>query len=931
MTPSHIEMKFSNLVNKIPDINILNFIFINSIIFYSYSVFGKLMEVLSLINNGLLPDFSLLDLIKLFEQDLYVSIIFFSFLYALRYFTIKHGIRNQFLIIFILLFQAIHTLFIIISYEFFGYFKAQLSFSHLLQSNLLIKIVYPTLLTISNSIDLLLFSTTFIIGFMIVLSSIILGKIKYKVSWKKIESLSIIIVIFFFSTIALPQLLNTNPVFDEYNLYRNFLHRFLVSMYHRYVYYIDIDLHIEPANGLIDNNPLTDEYFIDKDYPLMKGSLYSICQNHHLSDSDKFYKLCRQDRDNDGFNNIYDCDDRNPLVNTHAIEVKNNGFDENCDIFDDPPMNVLFVILESVVTKDLGVYGNKVKNTPNLAVYRNISFISKNFYANSATSFRGELMSYCSLFPYENFWAFSSPGYTKVPCIFDILSDRGYKTGYFISSDSGFGDLREFISSRDSWDMLKDKNDMQTTGFHQHMWGVEDKVLVKPFFEWIDTDKKTPFFGVLRTTTGHEPLSITEKFKKYDNDRKNLGLYIDSFIGNIVRGMRKRKLLDNTLIVIVSDHTKEYTSIPGKIPFIMINPVLFKNGVVSKKPASQIDITPTILNLLNIKEINSFQGEDFLKSAGSAKRIYFTSIHGLIGFREGKHLYVHNTNNGERHLSASGIDITGQSSDLINEYDADLIAWQKMSKRLYLEDRLFYSGLNMTSVKTVSTQGCWDMRNTTLDYNWAVKASSSSSFGTSGNSWSSEQATGEPDVIGCYDSTSAWAPNSKDSVPQWLELYFDVPVFAESLVVCETFNSPFIQKIFLIDVDEGYHTLWAGKDTTECPGMFKLDFKPSKYLVKGVRIITKDYNSDYEEIDAVGIKGSSCDSLMDLADKDDCYFSVGEYTKNTLYCNLINDVITRDLCLLEISLTTVGPKKCSLITDSYLKRLCSRKNFRKTA
>lgn len=134
---------------------------------------------------------------------------------------------------------------------------------------------------------------------------------------------------------------------------------------------------------------------------------------------------------------------------------------------------------------------------------------------------------------------------------------------------------------------------------------------------------------------------------------------------------------------------------------------------------------------------------------------------------------------------------------------------------------------------------------------WGSSARASSEY--SSTRWSAHQATGQPDTSKCGDIATAWAPRSKGSAAEWLEINFDSPVYATKLRVHETYNSGFIYKVELVDLNQKKHTIWQGKDTTPCPGWFEISFNQTSYPVESVIIHTRI--DGYEEIDAVELTG----------------------------------------------------------------------------
>ena len=142
-----------------------------------------------------------------------------------------------------------------------------------------------------------------------------------------------------------------------------------------------------------------------------------------------------------------------------------------------------------------------------------------------------------------------------------------------------------------------------------------------------------------------------------------------------------------------------------------------------------------------------------------------------------------------------------------------------------------------------------------LTVGWATDATASSEF--SSTDWAAIQATGEPDTFGCGDHSTAWAPSSAGSDPEWLGLSFDAAVYATVVRVHETYRSGFIYMVDLIDIEGVAHTIWTGTDDTTCPGWFEISFAKTTYLVTGVVLYTQA--DGYEEVDAVELTGEPGD------------------------------------------------------------------------
>ena len=132
--------------------------------------------------------------------------------------------------------------------------------------------------------------------------------------------------------------------------------------------------------------------------------------------------------------------------------------------------------------------------------------------------------------------------------------------------------------------------------------------------------------STLFTISSHSPFDFPAdhkiSFNSKEDDYINSVAYTDKCLGDFFNSIKKESWYDNTLFVIVADHSH---SSPRnwrisqkerfKIPMLWVGDVLKKTykGKTCDKLSSQIDISPTILGQLGCDNIDYKFGKDILK------------------------------------------------------------------------------------------------------------------------------------------------------------------------------------------------------------------------------------------------------------------------------------------------------------------------------
>jgi len=268
------------------------------------------------------------------RQDVVASVVVFACLLALHS-IIRGPVARRWLTRALTCILAVYAVYIIFYIEFFRLFESQLNLSYLIQVPSLM--LYPNA-AMSDMSELplgIVALNTALSASLIALSSKpgLLKRVKWIPPETK-KALTYAILLAVGSVLACQIASHMGyGIEDEHGISVNPLYRMVSSAINR--------MSFMNYQGLTDG--IEEKAVIDGEYPLMRGSEYAICGNAQLRERVRFREFCLLDEDGDGFSKSLDCDDSDPDVNPSAAEVPYDGVDDNCDISDDPPMNVVLL------------------------------------------------------------------------------------------------------------------------------------------------------------------------------------------------------------------------------------------------------------------------------------------------------------------------------------------------------------------------------------------------------------------------------------------------------------------------------------------------------------------------------------------------------------------------------------------------------------
>lgn len=145
-----------------------------------------------------------------------------------------------------------------------------------------------------------------------------------------------------------------------------------------------------------------------------------------------------------------------------------------------------------------------------------------------------------------------------------VLRDSGYHTAFLQSANLEFmskGDVMprlgfETVQGRSSWDRF----------YSEDGWGIDDRALFEHTLDYIDTlEPENPWFVSILTTGTHAAYNMPREYLPEEPSRRYRALrYLDDAVKELTDGLAERGLLDNTIVVLTSDESRE-RSVEGQL------------------------------------------------------------------------------------------------------------------------------------------------------------------------------------------------------------------------------------------------------------------------------------------------------------------------------------------------------------------------------
>jgi arylsulfatase A-like enzyme len=344
------------------------------------------------------------------------------------------------------------------------------------------------------------------------------------------------------------------------------------------------------------------------------------------------------------------------------------------------PMNCLYIVLDAFHADKSSLYGYPKPTTPNIDRWAKKGIV----FDNAVSQFQstsGSTWSYLNgLYPYHSESIFPMRD-DDVP-LAEVFRLNGYRTGGFSDNpwvndttgmERGFGHFRyhafntpmNFAPKRATSDDLRLKRDKIS------------KVLFDELDTWVDEESKKPWFGYVHTLRPHNPYPSQEPFlsefvdtsevpddedvrdyffrlenefyKKYYKNGwspelfeeliilHNLYLsniaYIDDLLGTLLDSMAESGKLDNTLIIITSDHGEGFAEhwkishgerTPYQefhhVPLVIIPPKSMKVKTGRRAPVVElVDLFATLTDTFQLADEQLRHGQSLLPLMKSTK------------------------------------------------------------------------------------------------------------------------------------------------------------------------------------------------------------------------------------------------------------------------------------------------------------------------
>jgi arylsulfatase A-like enzyme len=298
--------------------------------------------------------------------------------------------------------------------------------------------------------------------------------------------------------------------------------------------------------------------------------------------------------------------------------------------------NVLIILTDDLGYGDISCYGQKNYQTPQIDKLAEEGVLCTDFYVPTPYCAPSRATLLTGRFPLRH-GLIQNPApdagindvgiSTDEITLGEVFQSAGYKTK--LIGKWHLGHKPEFFPVNHGFDEyygILYSNDMRPVQIIENRdtveYPVDQSLLTKKYTEqaidFIERNKKHPFFLHLCHAMPHKPLAASKDFytpETPDDLYPDVIRELDWSVGAVMAKLKELNLLDNTIVIFMSDNGPWYGGSTGglkgmkattweggiRVPFIIRYPEIFPQNATIDVPCWSPDIFPTLLALSNIK------------------------------------------------------------------------------------------------------------------------------------------------------------------------------------------------------------------------------------------------------------------------------------------------------------------------------------------
>ncbi|MBW2447051.1 MAG: sulfatase [Deltaproteobacteria bacterium] len=215
----------------------------------------------------------------------------------------------------------------------------------------------------------------------------------------------------------------------------------------------------------------------------------------------------------------------------------------------------------------------------------------------------------------------------------EILQDAGFRTvgiwrNGWIAASFGFDQGWDFYvkPNRDLHDQIENPSSIKLGG--------TDQAVTNPALQFLRSVGDERFFLYLHYMDAHQYVydGAVDFGRGYSDIYDQSVHWVDANIGSVVAVLQQQGLMKNTVLAIISDHGEGFLEHGHEghaanlyretthVPFILTLPFRLNEPIVVESPVENVDIMPTLFDLLGLPDLPEADGESLMPLVEAAAR-----------------------------------------------------------------------------------------------------------------------------------------------------------------------------------------------------------------------------------------------------------------------------------------------------------------------